>query len=397
VDISSRPIAPQGTSADVPNLTPIRIGIVAGEISGDILGASFIKAIKQRYPNATFEGIGGPLMIEQGCHSLFDMEELSVMGLVEVFSRLRRLFKIKDKLCQHFIANPPDVFVGIDAPDFNLRLELQLKTAGIKTVQYVSPSIWAWRQKRIFKVAAATDLVLALLPFEKEFYDQHGFPCAYIGHTLADEIDPNMDKLQARQELGLSESGQVLALMPGSRSSELKFNSDMYLLAALQLAEKFPQLSLVMPLVNEQRKEQFLARKALIAPDLVITLIDGRSREVMAASDAIILASGTATLEGLLINRPMLVAHKIHWLTYKIFKPLMKVKHYSLPNLLAKKELVVELIQEEATVDDIVIQASRLLTQDMSDITTAFSDIQRNLRCNASKQAAHEVLSLINK
>jgi len=395
VDISSHSITTQGTLSSVPNLTPIRIGIVAGEVSGDILGASFIKAVKRQYPNATFEGIGGPLMIEQGCNSLFEMDELSVMGLVEVFSRLRRLFKIKDSLREHFVTNPPDVFVGIDAPDFNLRLELQLKNAGIKTVQYVSPSIWAWRQKRIFKVAAATNLVLALLPFEKDFYDVYGFPCAYIGHTLADEIDPNMDKTRARAALGLKENGQVLALMPGSRSSELKYNSDMYLLAALKLAKKHPELSFVMPLVNEQRKAQFLARKAVIAPDLDISLIDGRSREVMAASDAIILASGTATLEGLLINRPMLVAHKIHWLTYKIFKPLMKVKHYSLPNLLAKKELVVELIQDDATVDEIVRQASRLLSDDMSHITSQFSDIQKNLQCDASAQAATQVLSLL--
>jgi len=397
VDISSDPITPRGALDSVPNLSPIRIGIVAGEVSGDILGASFIKAIKRQYPNAIFEGIGGPLMIEQGCQSLFEMDELSVMGLVEVFSRLRRLFKIKDSLVDHFVANPPDVFVGIDAPDFNLRLELQLKTAGIKTVQYVSPSIWAWRQKRIFKVAAATNLVLALLPFEKEFYDNHGFPCAYIGHTLADEINPNMDKAQCRRSLGLNEHGKILALMPGSRSSELKYNSDMYLHAALILAEKYPDLSLIMPLVNERRKQQFLARKAVIAPDLAIHLIDGRSREVMAASDAIILASGTATLEGLLVNRPMLVAHKIHWLTYKIFKPMMKITHYSLPNLLAKKELVVELIQDDATVDNIVTEASRLLCEDMSHITSQFSDIQQYLQCNASEKAAQQVLALIQQ
>lgn len=382
---------------DVSSLKPLRIGIVAGEASGDILGSSFIKALKQQYPNATFEGIGGPLMQEQGCHSLFDMEELSVMGLIEVFSRLRRLFSIKDQLISHFIANPPDVFVGIDAPDFNLRLELALKNAGIKTVQYVSPSIWAWRQKRIFKVAKATNLVLALLPFEKEFYDQYGFPCEYVGHTLADEIAPNMDKLAARQALGLSIDEQYLALMPGSRSSELKYNSDMYLQTALRLKKNFPSLQFVMPFVNQQRKKQFLARKVLLAPDLDITFVDGQSRQVMAASDAIILASGTATLEGLLVNRPMLVAHKIHWLTYKIFKPLMKVEHYSLPNLLAKKELVVELIQEDATVDAIVEQASKLLTQDNSEITAQFTNIGDNLRRNASEKAANAVLSLVNK
>ncbi|PKF56436.1 lipid-A-disaccharide synthase [Alteromonadales bacterium alter-6D02] len=381
----------------MPNLTPIRIGIVAGEISGDILGASFIEAVKRQYPNATFEGIGGHLMQAQGCHSLFDMEELSVMGLVEVFSRLRRLFSIKNQLASHFIANPPDVFIGIDAPDFNLRLELMLKQAGIKTVQYVSPSIWAWRQKRIFKVAAATNLVLALLPFEKDFYDQYGFPCAYVGHTLADQIDPTVTKQQARRILGLAEEGQYLALMPGSRSSELKYNTEVYLKAAQKLAVKYPELQFVLPLVNEKRKSQFLSIKQQYAPDLAIHIIDGQSREVMAACDAIMMASGTATLEGLLVNRPMVVVHKLHWLTYKLFKPLMKVEHYSLPNLLAGKELIVELIQNDATVENIVEQTCHLLDDDMSALTAELSSIQQRLKCNASERAADAVLALIEQ
>ncbi|MCG7530231.1 lipid-A-disaccharide synthase [Psychrobium sp. MM17-31] len=379
------------------DLIPIRIGIVAGEISGDILGASFIKSIKKRYPNAVFEGIGGPQMIEQGCHSLFDMEELSVMGLVEVFSRLRRLFAVKRALFEHFTANPPDVFVGIDAPDFNLRLELQLKEAGIKTVQYVSPSIWAWRQKRIFKVAKATNLVLALLPFEKEFYDKYDFPCDFVGHTLADQIAPDMSKQDARDKLGLELDAKYLALMPGSRGSELKYNSQMYLEAALRLKEKYPELRFVIPLVNEQRKAQFLAAKAELAPNLDIAIIDGQSRDVMAASDVIMLASGTATLEGLLVNRPMVVVHKIHWLTYKIFKPMMKVEHYSLPNLLAKKELIVELIQDDATIDNIVTEASKLLDSDNQAMLGEFSKLQQLLKCDASERAADSVLGLIKQ
>ncbi|MGB0834258.1 MAG: lipid-A-disaccharide synthase [Psychrobium sp.] len=383
-------------STDV-DLTPIRIGIVAGEISGDILGASFIKSIKKRYPNAVFEGIGGPQMIEQGCHSLFDMEELSVMGLVEVFSRLRRLFAVKRALFEHFTANPPDVFVGIDAPDFNLRLELQLKEAGIKTVQYVSPSIWAWRQKRIFKVAKATNLVLALLPFEKEFYDKYDFPCDFVGHTLADQIAPDMSKQDARDKLGLEQDAKYLALMPGSRGSELKYNSQMYLEAALRLKEKYPELRFVIPLVNEQRKAQFLAAQTQHAPDLDITIIDGQSRDVMAASDVIMLASGTATLEGLLVNRPMVVVHKIHWLTYKIFKPMMKIEHYSLPNLLAKKELIVELIQDDATIDNIVTEASKLLDSDNQAMLNEFSKLQQLLKCDASERAADSVLGLIKQ
>ena len=377
------------------NTQPIRIGIVAGEISGDILGASLIQSIKARYPNAIFEGIGGPQMIEEGCHSLFDLEELSVMGLVEVFSRLRRLFSIKTQLFEHFTKNPPDVFVGIDAPDFNLRLELQLKEAGIKTVQYVSPSIWAWRQKRIFKVAKATNLVLALLPFEKEFYDKYDFPCDFVGHTLADQIPSDMSKPQSRMKLDLDESATYLALMPGSRGSELKFNSEMYLVAADKLSIKYPDLKFVIPLVNKQRKKQFLTAKEQFAPDLDIAIIDGQSRDVMAASDAIMLASGTATLEGLLVNRPMVIAHKIHWLTYKLFKPLMKVKHYSLPNLLAKKELIVELIQDDATIDNIVLEVSKLLDNDNTEMTQAFSELQQMLRCNASERATDSIIKLI--
>lgn len=387
-------MSPTTPQTDV-DLTPIRIGIVAGEISGDILGASFIKSIKKRYPNAIFEGIGGPLMIEQGCITLFDMDELSVMGLVEVFSRLRRLFAIKRALFEHFISNPPDVFVGIDAPDFNLRLELQLKEAGVKTVQYVSPSIWAWRQKRIFKVAKATNLVLALLPFEKEFYDKYDFPCDFVGHTLADQISPTMNKEEARVRLGLNAKTKYLALMPGSRGSELKYNSQMYLEAALHLKAKYPDLQFVIPLVNEQRKKQFLTAKSQFAPELDIAVIDGQSRDVMAASDVIMLASGTATLEGLLVNRPMVVVHKVHWLTYKLFKPMMKIEHYSLPNLLAKKELIIELIQDDATIDNIVAEASKLLEGDNDKLLNEFSQLQQLLKCDASERAADSVLALI--
>ena len=384
----------QSKSSDQINLTPIRVGIVAGEISGDILGCDFIIAIKKRYPNATFEGIAGPLMMAQGATSLFDMEELSVMGLVEVFSRLRRLLKIKKQIVEHFIANPPDIFIGIDAPDFNLRVELPLKQAGIKTVHYVSPSIWAWRQKRIFNVAKATDLVLALLPFEKAFYDKYDIPCTFIGHTLADQIPLENPKDLARAALNIDPQGQYLAVMPGSRGSELKYLVEPFLTAAIALRRDFPQLKFIVPLVNEARKQQFLEIKQQVAPDLDCILVDGRSREVMAASDAILMASGTAALEGLLVNRPMVVAYKVNWLTYRLFKPLIKVDYFSLPNLLAGEKIVTELIQYDITTENIVNEV-KLILGDSSAMTEKFKTLHQVLKCNASERAADAVLALI--
>lgn len=376
----------------------LRIGIVAGELSGDILGEGLIKALKVHFPNAIFEGIAGPKMQAQGCKTLFDMDELSVMGLVEVLGRLPRLLKIRKQLVQHFIDNPPDIFIGIDAPDFNLRVEKPLKDAGIKTVQYVSPSVWAWREKRIHKISAATNLVLALLPFEKEFYDKHNVPCVFVGHTLADDIELEHDDSQAREALGLSQNDKVLALLPGSRGSEVGLLSETYIKTAMQLQAQNPNLKIVVPLVNEKRRTQFTEILNATAPTLNVKLLDGQSKLAMQAADAILLASGTATLEGMLYKKPMVVGYKIKPMSYWIFKALFtfNINYFSLPNLLADEELVPEFLQSECNVTNLTAALSPMLESDNKQLKARFLAIHEKIRLNASKQAANAVAELIN-
>ena len=337
-------------------------------------------------------------MQAQGCKTLYDMDELSVMGLVEVLGRLPRLLKIRKQLVQHFIDNPPDVFIGIDAPDFNLRVEKPLKDAGIKTVQYVSPSVWAWREKRIHTISAATNLVLALLPFEKEFYDKHQVPCTFVGHTLADDIALEHDDSQARAKLGLSLDDKVLALLPGSRGSEVGLLSETYIKTAQQLQAQNPDLKIVVPLVNEKRKAQFTDILNATAPSLNISLLDGQSKLAMQAADAILLASGTATLEGMLYKKPMVVGYKIKPLSYWIFKTLFtfNIKYFSLPNLLADEELVPEFLQSDCNVKNLTQALTPMLETDNRQLKARFLEIHENIRLNASEQAANAVAELIH-
>ncbi|RZM80411.1 lipid-A-disaccharide synthase [Pseudoalteromonas rubra] len=380
------------------NEKEITIGIVAGELSGDILGAGLIHALREHYPNARFIGIAGPKMLAAGCETLFDMEELAVMGLVEVLGRLPRLLKIRKQLVEHFIAHKPDIYIGIDAPDFNLRVEKPLKAAGIKTVQYVSPSVWAWRQKRIFKIAEATNLVLSLLPFEKAFYDKHEVPCTFVGHTLADEIPLDVDVSAARAKLGLKDSDTVLALLPGSRGSEVSQLSETYLLTAKALADKIPNLKILVPLVNDKRKAQFQAIQAQVAPELRTILLDGQSSLAMTAATAVLLASGTATLEAMLYKKPMVVGYKLKPLSYWIFNTFFtfNIKHFSLPNLLADEALVEEFLQQDCNPDALTDALLPLLKGDNSALIQRFYDIHQNIRRDASKQAAQAVVELID-
>nr|WP_096348932.1 MULTISPECIES: lipid-A-disaccharide synthase [Pseudoalteromonas] len=380
------------------NNKKLTIGLVAGELSGDILGAGLIGALKKIYPNAEFVGIAGPKMQAAGCRTLFDMEELAVMGLVEVLGRLPRLLKIRKQLVQYFIDNPPDIYVGIDAPDFNLRVEKPLKKAGIKTVQYVSPSVWAWRQKRIYSIAEATNLVLSLLPFEKSFYDKHDVPCRFVGHTLADEIELDHDSSAARAALGLSENDLVLALLPGSRGSEVGLLSETYLQAAQKLKLRLPSLKIIVPLVNAKRRAQFEAILKQTTPELSVVMLDGQSSTAMSAANAVLLASGTATLEAMLYKKPMVVGYKFKPLSYWIFKNFFtfNIKYFSLPNLLADERLVPEFLQQECNSDALADALYPMLKGDNSVLIDKFYEIHHNIRLDASKQAANAVEELIN-
>lgn len=375
---------------------PLVIGLVAGETSGDILGAGLIRALKQTHPNARFVGVAGPLMQAEGCEAWYEMEELAVMGIVEVLERLPRLLKIRKDLTQRFSELKPDVFVGIDAPDFNITLEGRLKQKGIKTIHYVSPSVWAWRQKRVFKIGKATDLVLAFLPFEKAFYDKYQVPCRFIGHTMADAIALNPDKKAAREHLGIPEDAICLALLPGSRHAEVEMLSADFIKTAQILKQQIPTLHILVPLVNAKRRTQFEQIHQTVAPELDIQLWDGQAREIMTASDATLLASGTAALECMLTKCPMVVGYRMKPLTFWLATKLVKTPYVSLPNLLAGREIIKELLQDDCKPEALAEQLLPLLTDEekVQQLKETFLQLHSAIRCNADEQAANAVLEL---
>lgn len=367
-----------------------RFGIVAGEASGDLLAADLIKALKVHYPDAEFYGIAGPKMMAQGCQSLYAMERLSVMGLAEVLGRYRELRTIQRELIHTFCDNPPDAFIGVDAPDFNLGIETQLKAQAIPTIHYVSPSVWAWRKYRVKKIARATDLMLTLFPFEAQFYQQHQIAVNYVGHPLADMIPMQTDPQQARVALGLDRDKTVIAVLPGSRASEVSRLAQPFLDAMRICLSHKPDIQIVVPLINEQTRQIFQQAHDRCGYQLPITLVDGRSREVMTAADIVLLASGTAALEAMLLKKPMVVAYRLSALSYPLVRLLLNVKNVSLPNLLAGQRLVPELIQQQVTGQRLADEILDLLQQPalINTINQRFTEIHLQLKCNASQQAA---------
>ncbi|GLX80947.1 lipid-A-disaccharide synthase [Thalassotalea eurytherma] len=372
--------------------------IVVGEHSGDTLGAGLISQLKTHYPDAKFIGIGGPKMLALGFESLFDMEELAVMGIVEVLGRIRRLLHVRKSLVEYFSANQPDVFIGIDAPDFNLTLEEKLKAKGIKTVQYVSPSVWAWREKRIFKIARATNMVLSLLPFEKAFYDKHNVPCTFVGHTLAEQIPMVSEKNTARSALGLDVAGdeKVVALMPGSRSGELKLLIPDYLETAKALLKKHNNIQFVVPMISQEKADMFNVLHQSLAPEVNVHVVVGQTHQAMAASDCLLIASGTVTLEAALVKRPMVVCYKVNGLTWQIAKRMVKLKWVSLPNLLANEEIVPEFLQHDVKVEHLTKAIEERLFEDQSQLIARFESIHHELKQNADEKSAQAIIALMN-
>jgi lipid-A-disaccharide synthase len=370
-----------------------RVAMVAGEASGDILGSRVIRALRQCYPNLTVEGIGGPLMQAEGMVSHFPLERLAVMGFVDPLKRLPELLGIRSNLKHRYRDDPPDLFLGIDAPDFNLRLERRLREAGVRTAHLVSPTIWAWRPGRIKKIRRAVDLMLCLFPFEPAIYADAGVRALFVGHPLADEIEPGLQTGPARSLLAIPEDGPVLGVLPGSRGGEVERVGPEFLAAAARLQAENPMLRVLLPCASPERRAQI---ETLLAqyPGLCATLVDGRSREVMAASDVLLLASGTAALEAMLSERPMVVAYRMSGLSWSLVRRMAITKFASLPNILAGRAVVPELLQEALTPDALVAALRPLLAGDRSQLES-FRSINATLRQDFATEVSAALAQLL--
>lgn len=375
----------------------LRIGIVAGEASGDYLGADLICAIRKKIPDVIVEGIGGPKMEQAGCHLIAPMEKLSVMGFVEVLSHYFELLGIRSRLARHFIKKPPDIFIGIDAPDFNLGLEKKLHQHHIKTVHYVSPQVWAWRTYRVKKMASSVDLLLTLFPFEKVFYEGHNIRAVYVGHPLADKIELYPDKLAARSRLGLPRDKMIIAIMPGSRKMELNRLLEPFLLTADWCYKQDNSIHFISSLLGDKAADQFTdSVSRLSLAHLPLTFYKDRAHDVLEAADVVLLASGTITLEAMLYKKPMVVAYRLNWLSYYLIRALVKVKHVSLPNLLADSAIIPECLQADCRPERLAREIMNFIgdSQVVTELEKKYMEIHKDLKRNSGETAAAAVLQL---
>jgi len=375
----------------------MRVALVAGEASGDLLGAGLVRAIRALDSHAVFEGVAGPEMVAAGCESLERSDVLAVMGLIEPLREIPRLWRLRRSLIGRWTRQPPDVFVGIDAPDFNLGLEVALKAAGVRTIHYVSPSVWAWRQGRLRKIAKAADKVLCLLPFEKAFYDERGIPAEFVGHPMADRIPVEPDVGAARRALGL-EAARVLAVLPGSRRSEVSRLGPVFAATCAGLAARFPDLAFVAPMATPDIRAMFAAQLARVGIEPRFLLTDGRAEQAMTAADVVLLASGTAALQAALLGKPMVAAYRLAPLTYAIARGLrlVKVPHITLPNLLARERLVPEFVQGAAEPTALAAAVAALFSDPArrDAIRAEFRALRATLARGADARAAAAVLAL---
>ena len=374
----------------------MRIALVAGEASGDQLGAGLVRAIRRRHPEACFEGIAGPRMVEAGCASVYPMERLSVMGLVEVVGRYLELVPVRARLARDLAADPPDVFVGIDAPDFNLALEAKLRRAGVRTVHYVSPSVWAWRGWRLRTIARSVDRMLTLFPFEAPLYERQGVPVTYVGHPLADAIPLETDRAASREALGLPREGTVIGLLPGSRIGEVERLGASIVGAARWLAARRPEVSFVAPMATAAVRDRFQAALDRHGAGIRCAVVDGQARAAMGASDVVLLASGTASLETMLVKRPMVITYRMAPATWAIGRRLLYVEHVGLPNILAGGSVVPELLQDAATPERLGAAVLDWLEDPAAcaRLVERFAALHATLACDADERAADAVLAV---
>ena len=375
----------------------VRIGIVAGEASGDLLGSHLIQALKAKLPHVEFVGIAGPKMMREGAQSLFPMERLSIRGYVEVLKHLFGLLKLRRQLLAHFLNNPPDIFIGIDAPDFNFWLEKKLKAKGIKTLHYVSPSIWAWRKNRIHHIKRSVSHILALFPFEPVLYQQVGIPVTYVGHPLADMLPLEPNTQEARESLKLKSTALVIAMLPGSRQSEVSQHAALFVETAKRIFAVYPQAQFLVPLITRETRQIFELAIFHETQALPIQILFGHAHEAMEAADVIIVASGTATLEAALLKKPMVITYRMPNLSWQIMKRMRLQPFVGLPNILAGKFVVPELLQEESTPEKLANATIKLLSDEayQSVIKQEFTVIHHALKQNTAEKAALAIIALI--